>query len=76
MIGVRNEQRLIVHKDRLRFIKGHTMLPPVCSVLCRVPFESDLVMHFTLVDDDLAVGAGLLEKQLLGQAVKDLAHVP
>ena len=39
MIGVRNEQRVLVKEDRLRLLKRDAVCPPVCRILPIVPFE-------------------------------------
>jgi hypothetical protein len=39
MIGVRNEERVLVKENRLRLVKRNAVFPPVCRILPIVPFE-------------------------------------
>lgn len=49
---------------------------PHLEAFLRVAYPQHLVMHFTLAIDDLAIGLGLAQKQLLSQAVEYSAHMP
>ncbi len=39
MIGVRNQEGMLVEEDRLGFLERHAVFPLVCRILAIVPFE-------------------------------------
>ena len=42
MIGVRNEECVLVEEHCLRFLKRHAVFPSICRILAIIPFESQL----------------------------------
>ena len=42
MVGIWNEERVLIEKHRLRFLERYAVFPSICRILAFIPFEPQL----------------------------------